>query len=380
MRRWLEARGHEICALDDPQIDLVLGDQPTGKTAMFRRIPLLDGSNPRIDFDALDRVLRDFTAEPARTLDLSTPPPSEGLIAKSPAMRELADRVQKLSGVELPVLITGESGSGKEVVARALHELGPRRGAPFIAVNCAAIPESLFESELFGHERGSFTDASSRRRGYFERAGAGTLFLDEIAEIPTAIQAKLLRALQDRRFFRIGGENPISFEARVLSASAVDVEQDPRFRPDLYHRIAGARVRVPPLRERQEDLPDLCRTILARTEGHRVRGLETAALDRLVRFDWPGNVRQLENVLRQAAILAGTDVLDVGTVEPLLGESGRAESESLDVAIRAWADRLRRSGISPAELREELLARLEKAEDDLDHGGDPSSQANDRAS
>ena len=226
MRRWLEARGHEICALDDPQIDLVLGDQPTGKAAMFRRIPLLDGSNPRIDFDALDRVLRDFTAEPARTLDLSTPPPSEGLIAKSPAMRELADRVQKLSGVELPVLITGESGSGKEVVARALHELGPRRGAPFIAVNCAAIPESLFESELFGHERGSFTDASSRRRGYFERAGAGTLFLDEIAEIPTAIQAKLLRALQDRRFFRIGGENPISFEARVLSASAVDVERD----------------------------------------------------------------------------------------------------------------------------------------------------------
>jgi DNA-binding NtrC family response regulator len=380
LRRWLEARGHEIRALDDPRVDLVLGDQPTGEAERFRRIPILDGSNPRIDFDALDRLLCEVTEEPAQMLDLSTPPPSEGLIARSPAMRELADRVQKLSGVELPVLITGESGSGKEVVARALHELGPRRDERFIAVNCAAIPESLFESELFGHERGSFTDASSRRHGYFERAGAGTLFLDEIAEIPTAIQAKLLRALQDRRFFRIGGEDPISFEARVLSASALDVEQDPNFRTDLYHRIAGARLRVPPLRERRQDLPDLCRTILARVEGHRVRGLEAPALDQLARFDWPGNVRQLENVLRQAAILATTDVLDLDTVKPLLGESGRAESESLDVAIRAWARRLRRTGVSPAELREELMERLRQAEDDLDQGADPSSQANDRAS
>jgi two-component system response regulator AtoC len=295
-------------------------------------------------------------------------------------MRELEGRIRKLAAVDLPVLITGESGSGKEVVARALHEDGPRRDEPFVAVNCAAIPDSLFESELFGHERGSFTDATARRHGHFERAGKGTLFLDEIAEIPVEIQAKLLRALQDRSFFRLGGEHPVQFEARVLSAAAVDLEHDPDFRTDLYHRIAGGRLQVPPLRDRDADLPDLCRMILGRTEGHTTRAIDLAVIERLAQYDWPGNVRQLENVLRQAAILASSEVLDLPAVEPLLDAPGRAESRSLDAAIRAWMIRLRQGGASPAELREELLTRLECAEADLDQDPDRPSSANDAGS
>jgi two-component system nitrogen regulation response regulator GlnG len=291
-------------------------------------------------------------------------------------MRELVDRVRRLAGADLPVLITGESGSGKEVVARALHEEGPRADEPFVAVNCAAIPEGLFESELFGHERGSFTDASSRRHGHFERAGAGTLFLDEIAEIPPTIQPKLLSALQERQFHRVGGEEPVELRARIVSAAALDLEHSPEFRADLYHRIAGGRVDVPPLRERIADLPDLCRTILARTTGHAITAIDSAVIDRLARFDWPGNVRQLENVLRQSAILSAAEVLELPAVEPHLGVAGLAESRSLDAAIRAWAARRRSDGASSAELREDLLERLQGLESEFENEPNRPAQAN----
>jgi DNA-binding NtrC family response regulator len=275
------------------------------------------------------------------------------------------------------VLITGESGSGKELVARALHERGPRAAKPFIAVNCAAIPAGLFESELFGHERGSFTDASSRRHGHFERAEAGTLFLDEIGEIPQAIQPKLLRALQERQFHRLGGEEPLELRARVVSAAAFDLEGSPRFRADLYHRIAGGRLEVPPLRERSADLPDLCRAILAHSTGHSLKGIDAAVIERLARYDWPGNVRQLENVLRQAAILSGVDVLDLAAVEKHLGEAGIAESRSLDHALRAWTARRRGAGASSAELRGDLLERLRIIEERLDRDPNVPAEAND---
>jgi DNA-binding NtrC family response regulator len=291
-------------------------------------------------------------------------------------MRALVERIARLSAVDLPVLITGESGSGKEVVARALHERGPRSSEPFVAVNCAAIPEGLFESELFGHEKGSFTDAAGRRHGHFERAGAGTLFLDEVAEIPAAIQPKLLRALQERQFHRVGAEEPVAFRARVLAAAAEDLEASPDFRPDLYHRIAGGRLHVPPLRERVDDLPDLCRTILSRTDGHDIRGIDAAVIDRLAHYDWPGNVRQLENVLRQAAIFSGADILDLPAVEAYLTSPGLAESRALDQALGAWAIRRRAGGASSAKLREDLLQRLDALQQ---HGeGDPNrpTQAN----
>jgi transcriptional regulator with PAS, ATPase and Fis domain len=184
LRRWLEARGHEICPVDDPRAELVLVHAATNDDPRAVRVPLVQD---RPDFEALERQLRERRNHARELIELLPAP--EGLIVHSRSMRELVDRVRRLAGADLPVLITGESGSGKEVVARALHEEGPRADEPFVAVNCAAIPEGLFESELFGHERGSFTDASSRRHGHFERAGAGTLFLDEIAEIPPSTTA-----------------------------------------------------------------------------------------------------------------------------------------------------------------------------------------------
>jgi DNA-binding NtrC family response regulator len=359
LRRWLEARGHEICAPDEPGAELRIGIEPAGDDPRALCLPLVQD---RPDFDALERMLRRRPDPGHGALDVHPSP--EGLIARSPGMRDLVERIDRFAATDLPVLITGESGTGKEVVARALHDRGPRAEEPFVAVNCAAIPEGLFESELFGHERGSFTDASRRRHGHFERAGAGTLFLDEIAEIPPAIQPKPLRALQDRVFHRVGGEREVEFRCRVISASAFDLESSPRFRTDLFHRIAGGRLHVPPLRERREDIPDLCRVVLARTPGHAVVSIDAAALDRLARFDWPGNVRQLENVLRQAAILSGAETLDMATIEGQLGEAGVAESRALDRALRAWASRRRAAGDSSAELREELLSRLREAEEE----------------
>jgi DNA-binding NtrC family response regulator len=289
-----------------------------------------------------------------------------GIVGRSPAMQRLEAQIDRLAAVDLPVLIQGESGSGKEVVARELHRRGPRRNAPFVAVNCAAIPEGLFESELFGHERGSFTDASQRRRGHFERAGEGTLLLDEVGDLPSTVQAKLLRALQDRQFYRIGAESPIEFRARILSATALELEEDPRFRTDLYHRIAGARLRVPALRERREDLPDLCRLILGRMPDHGITGIGADAIARLAELEWPGNVRQLENLLGQIAIFAQGPVLDAGALEPFLHRSRGTEGTWFQEALRVWVTAQRAAGHSAAELREELLDRLRGIESQID--------------
>jgi two-component system nitrogen regulation response regulator GlnG len=375
LRRWLEARGHEICPIEDPRVEVLLAHEATRDDPRLVRVPLVQD---RPDFETLGRLLGEQRDRTRQVLELLPAP--DGLIAHSQGMRELLERIRRLAAADLAVLITGESGSGKEVVARALHDRGPRADEPFVAVNCAAIPEGLFESELFGHERGSFTDASDRRYGHFERAGAGTLFLDEIAEIPTAIQPKLLRALQEHRFHRVGGEEPIEFRARIVSAAAFDLDASSQFRADLYHRIAGARVEVPPLRERSADLPDLCRTILARTTGHAITGIDSAVIERLADFDWPGNVRQLENVMRQAAILSSSQVLELVAVEPHLRVAGRAESRALDQAIRAWATRRRAEGLSSAELREDLLERLRSLETDADSDRNRPARAEDDGS
>jgi DNA-binding NtrC family response regulator len=366
LRRWLEASGHEICPDDDPHHDLLLGDSDGSADTPTRAIPYVEGQEPaRIDFEALHRLLVEFASGRRQVVDISgSPYPTTGLVTMSPGMRELSARIDKLAPTDLAVLITGESGSGKELVAKALHERGPRRDQPFVAVNCAAIPDTLFESELFGHERGSFTDAGSRRHGHFERAGAGTLFLDEIAEIPGPMQAKLLRALEDRNFLRLGGEEVVSFNARVISATRTDPEHDPGFRPDLYHRIAGAQLRVPPLRERREDLPELCRIILSGMRGHALSGIDTTALEQLTQLDWPGNVRQLENLIRHAAIFATGPVLDRESLDPHLGQIASAAGQYLDSALQAWSSRRRAEGAGPAELREELLERLAGLEEE----------------
>ena len=366
LRRWLEASGHEVRPAHDPRVELLLGDDDGSGEYPVRAIPYAEGQKPaRIDFGALGRLLAAFSAEHRESVEVSGSTYSRAeLVTNSPGMRELSLQIDKLAPTELAVLITGESGSGKELVAKALHERGPRREHPFVAVNCAAIPEALFESEVFGHERGSFTDAGRRRHGHFERAGQGTLFLDEIAEIPTPMQAKLLRALQDRSFFRLGGEEPVSFDARVVSATRTDPRHDPGFRPDLYHRIAGARLRVPPLRERREDLPELCRIFLSGTGGHGLTSIDGSVIELLIEQDWPGNVRELENLIRQVAVFAVGPNLDQESLEPHLASAASTAGQYLDSALKAWSSQRRREGAGPAELREDLLERLARLEEE----------------
>jgi len=232
------------------------------------------------------------------------------LLGRSAPMQQLFRAVRRVAGSRASILVRGESGTGKELVARAIHELGPRRDAPFVAVNCAAIPETLMESELFGHERGAFTDAREARMGKFEAAGGGTLFLDEIGEISPAVQAKLLRVLQERTIERLGGGRPIEVDVRIVAATNRDLEAAVaagEFRSDLYYRINVVPLEVPPLRARRDDIPLLVASFLERLaadEGGPRRELSAEAWEALQRHDWPGNVRELENAIERATTLA----------------------------------------------------------------------------
>jgi two-component system response regulator AtoC len=235
------------------------------------------------------------------------------IVAASPPMIDLLEILERAAEYKATVLLTGESGTGKEVLARAIHAQSARRGQAFVAVNCAAIPEALLESELFGHARGAFTGADRARRGLFVEADAGTLFLDEIGEMPPPLQAKLLRVLQEEEVMPIGESKPRSIDVRVIAATSRDLEREVasgRFREDLFYRLDVFRVRVPPLRERREDVPLLVDHFIARfreTLGKAVRTIADDALDRLVDHPWPGNVRELENAVERAMILADSD-------------------------------------------------------------------------
>ena len=230
------------------------------------------------------------------------------LIGKSPGMQEIYAKIEQVADSRTTVLITGESGTGKELVAKALHYNSSRRERPFIALNCAALPETLIESELFGHEKGSFTDATARRVGQFELANSGTLFLDEIGDLSAVTQAKLLRVLQEREFTRIGGVQPIKVDVRIVAATNKNLEDMVRkgqFREDLYYRINVISLYLPPLRERGEDIPLLARHFLAkRVEEDKRPPIEFGkeAMDLLTRYPWPGNVREMENIIEQAFI------------------------------------------------------------------------------
>ncbi len=232
-----------------------------------------------------------------------------GLIGESPAIREIRELVTRLGATSSTVLIEGESGSGKEVVARALHLASVRAAAPFVELNCAALPEQLLENELFGHERGAFTDARTQKSGLLEAADGGTIMLDEIGEMPAGGQAKLLRLLEDRSYRRVGGVTEISSDARVIAATNADLEKrvaDGRFRADLFFRLNVVRIRTPPLRERPEDIPLLAGFFVARYSQETklpARRLSSAALEILVAHRWPGNVRELRNVIERAFAL-----------------------------------------------------------------------------
>jgi two-component system nitrogen regulation response regulator GlnG len=248
------------------------------------------------------------------------------ILGQAPAMQDVFRAIGRLSQSQVTVLVTGESGSGKELVARALHKHSPRGNGPFVAINTAAIPKDLLESELFGHERGAFTGAQTMRRGRFEQAEGGTLFLDEIGDMPFDLQTRLLRVLSDGQFYRVGGHQPIKANVRVIAATHQNLERrvrDGAFREDLFHRLNVIRLRLPPLRERREDIPLLARQFLqksAKELGVEAKRLSDAALTRLAAFDFPGNVRQLENLCHWLTVMAPTQVVEAKDLPPELNE------------------------------------------------------------
>jgi two-component system nitrogen regulation response regulator GlnG len=244
------------------------------------------------------------------------------IMGQAPAMQDVFRAIGRLSQSIVTVLITGESGSGKELVANALHKHSPRASGPFVAINTAAIPKDLLESELFGHERGAFTGAQTTRRGRFEQADGGTLFLDEIGDMPFDLQTRLLRVLADGQFYRVGGHNPMRAAVRVIAATHQDLEARVKagsFREDLFHRLNVIRLRLPALRERSEDIPGLARFFLqksARELGVEGKRLTDAAVARLAAFDYPGNVRQLENICHWLTVMAPAQLVDAKDLPP----------------------------------------------------------------
>ena len=266
----------------------------------------------------------------------------EGMVGSSRAMRSLSDTVRKVAGYPSTVLVTGESGSGKELVARSIHALSDRSSGPFVAVNCGAIPENLLESELFGHVRGAFTGAVRERAGLFEQASGGTLLLDEIGEMPKGLQVKLLRVLQEQVLRRVGGSKDVGVDVRVVAATARDLEgavASGEFRDDLFYRLNVVRLRIPPLRERAEDVPELAHhfiEVFNQRFDKRVRTLSPPALRALVGFGWPGNVRQLENVVERALLLAEGDSIELEDLpaEVTQAPSRPAAEEELSIKLR----------------------------------------------
>jgi len=266
---------------------------------------------------AIDESLR----EPERDLGQGAMPE---ILGQAPAMQDVFRAIGRLAQSHATVLITGESGTGKELVARALHRHSPRSGGPFVAINTAAIPKDLLESELFGHERGAFTGAQATRRGRFEQAEGGTLFLDEIGDMPLELQTRLLRVLSDGQYYRVGGHQPLKSQVRVIAATHQDLEQRVRagvFREDLFHRLNVIRLRLPPLRERREDIPQLVRHFLAGSAqqlGVDAKRIAEGALRRLQDFDYPGNVRQLENICHWLTVMAPAQVVQLRDLPPEL--------------------------------------------------------------
>ena len=232
------------------------------------------------------------------------------IIGKSKPMREVFDLIRRVADSQTNILITGESGTGKELVAKAIHFNSLRKAAPFVPVNCAAIPELLLESELFGHMRGAFTDAKSDKRGLFEEAQDGTIFLDEISELPLMLQAKLLRAVQEREIRRVGATRSVPIDVRIIAATNVNLAEEvkaKRFREDLFYRLNVIEIRLPSLRDRKEDIPLLVEGLMQKSTAAKHKGIEgiaESALARLIDYEWPGNVRELENVIERAATLA----------------------------------------------------------------------------
>ena len=315
--------------------------------------------------------------EGARTPEAASPDTGrdEGLpiIGRSAAMQEVYRIMARLMNTDLTVMINGESGTGKELVARALHSFGWRKQGPFVAVNMAAIPRDLIEAELFGHERGAFTGATERMAGKFEAAASGTLFLDEIGDMPLDAQTRLLRVLQDGQFTRIGGRTPIKADVRVIAATHQDLRgliNEGSFREDLFYRLNVVPVRLPPLRDRVEDVPDLARAFLrkAESEGLPRKAVSSEALEALKSQAWPGNVRELENLMKRLAALCADDVISLADVEKELAarpsaaapdvERGASLGASVEAHLRAYFQ-LHGDALPPPGLYDRILREVE---------------------
>jgi two-component system nitrogen regulation response regulator GlnG len=296
------------------------------------------------------------------------------LIGRSPAMQEIYRVMARLMGTDLTVLIYGESGTGKELVARALHDYGKRRNGPFVALNMAAIPRELIESELFGHEKGAFTGAANRYAGRFEQAEGGTLFLDEIGDMPIEAQTRLLRVLQQGEYTTVGGRTPIRTDVRIVAATNRDLRQAVNqglFREDLFYRLNVVPLRLPPLRERSEDIPDLVRHFLNQVsaQGLPTKTISADAMDRIRRYRWPGNVRELENLVRRLAALYADDVIGVEVIDNELAEPPQAprnaepsEEETLTGSIERHLTRFfstQGDDLPPPGLYDRMLRELE---------------------
>lgn len=297
------------------------------------------------------------------------------LIGRSPAMQDIYRVLARLMNTDLTVMVTGESGTGKELVARALHDYGKRRFGPFVAINMAAIPRELIESELFGHEKGAFTGATNRYAGRFEQAEGGSLFLDEIGDMPIEAQTRLLRVLQEGEYTTVGGRTPISTNVRIIAATHRDLRSAVRqglFREDLYYRLNVVPLRIPPLRERSEDIPELVAHFLARAqaEGMPAKSFVPEAIERLKDYRWPGNVRELENLVQRLTALYSQDVISLETVEaelahssPGAGAEARADEESLSDAIERHLRTYfsaHRDGLPAAGLYGRILHEMER--------------------
>jgi len=363
---------------DHPHMPIiVLSAQNTFTTAMrATEQGAFDYLPKPFDLGELAQAVDDALARgPAAGFEEDTPAGDDlPLIGRSPPMQEVYRTIARVVSNDLTVLVLGESGTGKELVARAIHDFGPRKGAPFVAVNMAAIPRELIESELFGHERGAFTGAAQRTQGRFEQAQGGTLFLDEIGDMPMEAQTRLLRVLQSGEFSPVGGARAIRADVRIIAATHQELPKliaDGQFREDLYYRLNVVPVRLPALRERGPDVGELARHFLDRAaaDGLPRKQLSAKAVDRLERHSWPGNVRELENLMRRLAALTRDTVITPALVEQQLGASGQQgavlvpEGADLGEAIEQHLARHFASygnALPPDGLYDRILAELEK--------------------
>jgi transcriptional regulator with PAS, ATPase and Fis domain len=313
---------------EGPRFGLVASPRPLGHPVM-RRLRMI-ATVARQGF-ALCAARERSVPSAVVALDRSLEPLLPGFLTASAAMSRLVEQIQRLSGNDLTVLITGESGTGKELVARTLHDLSPRKSRPFLAVNCAAIPETLIESEIFGHEKGAFTGAVERRAGCFELASGGTLLLDELGEMPIGTQAKLLRVLEERKLRRLGARTEQDVDVRVLAATNRDPQDavaQGHLRADLFYRLNVFHINMPPLREHMEDLQAMADAMVRemnQKHGRHVSGLSDSILDRMLAYSWPGNARELRNTIERAVILCPDGApLDAGYLPRAFGSTQTA--------------------------------------------------------